>query len=99
MDVSWLLDTGKDIIENKVSICFLVCKGLSIDDVGGGVERTPYFRRHDRELVLKPAVSLKISWGGYRRPTRLRMHHAPCRHRTPTPFYHARRLHIHLLEH
>ena len=28
-----------------------------------------YFRRHDRELVLKPAVSLKKSWGGYRSKT------------------------------
>ena len=33
-NVLWLLDTRKDTIENKVSICFLVCKGLSIDDVG-----------------------------------------------------------------
>ena len=33
-NVSWLLDTKKEIIENKVSIYFLVCKGLSIDDVG-----------------------------------------------------------------
>ena len=30
-----LLDTRKDTIETKVSICFLVCKGLSIDDVVG----------------------------------------------------------------
>ena len=27
-------DTRKDTIENKVSIYFLVCKGLSVDDVG-----------------------------------------------------------------
>ena len=34
---SWLLDTRKDTNKNKVStysLCFLVCKGLSIDDVG-----------------------------------------------------------------
>ena len=31
-----------------------------------GCRGTPYFRRHDRELVLKPAISLKKSWGGYR---------------------------------
>ena len=28
------------------------------------------FRRYGRELVLKPAISLKESWGGYRRTTR-----------------------------
>ena len=33
-NVSWLLDTRKDKIENKVSTYFLVCKGLSIDGVG-----------------------------------------------------------------
>ena len=32
-DVSWLLDTRKDTIENKVSMYFLSCKGRSIDDV------------------------------------------------------------------
>ena len=26
---------------------------------------TPHFRRYDRELVLKPAISLKKSWGVY----------------------------------
>ena len=31
---SWLLDRRKDTTERKVSIHFLVCKGLSIDDVG-----------------------------------------------------------------
>ena len=35
-----------------------------------GCRGTPYFRRYDRELVvLKPAISLKTSWGGYRRTT------------------------------
>ena len=34
-NVSWLLDTRKDtIIASILSIYFLVCKGLSIDDVG-----------------------------------------------------------------
>ena len=32
----------------------------------GRVSRdTLYSRRYDRELVLKPAISLKKSWGGY----------------------------------
>ena len=29
----------------------------------------PCFRRYGRELVSKPAISLKKSWGGYRRTT------------------------------
>ena len=33
-NVLWLLDTRKDTLENKVSIYLLVCKGLSIGDVG-----------------------------------------------------------------
>ena len=33
-NVSGLLDTRKDTLETKVSTYFLVCKGLSIDDVG-----------------------------------------------------------------
>ena len=33
-NVSGLLDTRKDTVERKISTCFLVCKGLSIDDVG-----------------------------------------------------------------
>ena len=37
-DESWLLDTRKGTIEIKVSISFLVCKGLSVDYVGEGVE-------------------------------------------------------------
>ena len=33
-NVSWLLDTRKDTIENEVFIYFLMRQGLSIDDVG-----------------------------------------------------------------
>ena len=33
-NVSWLLDTRRDTIEKDVSIYFLVCKDVSIDDVG-----------------------------------------------------------------
>ena len=47
---------------------FLVRKDLSIDDVSG-CRRTPYFRRYARELVLKPVISFKKSWGSYRRTT------------------------------
>ena len=57
----------KDTIKNKVSTHFLVCKGLSIDDVGEGVEGHRISGdTTGRALVLKPAISLKKSWGGYR---------------------------------
>ena len=65
-NVSWLLDTRKGIIENKVSMLFLVCK-RPIDRWRRGCHGTAYFRKYDRELVLKPSISLKESWGGYRR--------------------------------
>ena len=34
-----------------------------------GWQGAPYFRRYGLELVSKPAISLKKSWGGYRRTT------------------------------
>ena len=71
-NVSWLLDTRKDTIENKVSIYFVVRKGLSID-MTSGCRGTPYLRRYDREPVLKPAILLKKSWRGYRRTTHMRL--------------------------
>ena len=68
-NVSRLLDTTrKDTLEKKVSIYLPVCTGLSIDDVG--VSRDTALTRQDRALVLKPAVSLKKRWGGYRRTAR-----------------------------
>ena len=33
-EVSSLLDTREDAIEHKASICLLVCKDLSVNDVG-----------------------------------------------------------------
>ena len=35
-----------------------------------GCRETTYFSRYDREVVLKPAISLKENWGGYRTTTR-----------------------------
>ena len=37
-NVSWLVDARKDAIEKTLSIYFLVCKDLTINDVGEGVE-------------------------------------------------------------
>ena len=51
---------------------FFVCKGQSNDNVG--VSKTPYFRRYDRKLVWKPAISLNNSWGCYRFFVRLFSH-------------------------
>ena len=34
-----------------------------------GWQGASYFMRYGLELVLKPAISLKKSWGGYRRTT------------------------------
>ena len=38
--------------------------------MSSGRQGAPYFRRYGRELVSKPDISLKKSWGGYRRTTR-----------------------------
>ena len=32
-----------------------------------GCRGTPYIRRYRREMVYKPAIPLKKSWGGYHR--------------------------------
>ena len=70
MDVPWLLNTRKDDTETTTSKYFLVSKGLSNDDVGGGKGHR-IFRGYGRELVSKPAISLKNCWGGYRSKTQL----------------------------
>ena len=53
--------------EEQIVTCFLVCKQPSNVDVGGrggGVRGTVYISRRGRELVSKPAISLKKSRGG-----------------------------------
>ena len=57
-----------DAVKNKIMTYFLVCKGRSNDDDVGG-QGAPSFRRYGWELVSTPAISLKKSWGGYRRTT------------------------------
>ena len=37
--------------------------------MASGWQGAPYFNKCGRELVSKPAISLKKSWGGYRRTT------------------------------
>ena len=58
-----LLNTRKDTAENKVPMYLLVCKGLTIDDVG--VSREP---RISGDTVggwfLKPSICVKETLGG-----------------------------------
>ena len=65
-NVSGLLDTRKDTtsIDRKVSTYFFLCAKAYRSTMTSGCRGTPYTRRHDRELVLKPAVLLKKSWRG-----------------------------------
>ena len=53
--------------EKSIFTYFLFREGLSKYDFG--VARGSSFQGHGRELVSKPAISLKNSWGGYRRTT------------------------------
>ena len=41
-------------------------RSVEIDGVGVSRDTPPFFffRRYDRELVLKPAILVKKSWGG-----------------------------------
>ena len=55
--------TTTTIENNRISMHFLVCKGLSIDDVGVSRD-TPYFRRYGRELVSKTGDFVKEKLGG-----------------------------------
>ena len=55
------------VLKKKYPYIFLCAKvHLSMTS---GCRGTPYFRRYDSELVLKPAISFKKIWGGYRRTT------------------------------
>ena len=68
-NVSWLLDTRKDATMKKIArliSCLQRKEGLSNDGVG--VARGTVFSgdTYGRELVSKPAISFKKSWGGYR---------------------------------
>ena len=48
--------------------CFVVCRGLSNDDVGGA--RSTIFQEIRPAAGLKkPAISSKKCWGGYRSKT------------------------------
>ena len=59
----WCSVEGRGLNEKHIFTCFLVCEGLSTDDVGRW-QCALYFRRHGYELVSKPAISLKKRWRG-----------------------------------
>ena len=61
-NVSWLLDTRKGTIERKVSILFLACKGLSIDDVG--VSRNTVFQEIRPRAGFETGDFVKGKLGG-----------------------------------
>ena len=65
-NVSWLLDAREDTVEKQKGIHIISCVQRSNDRRPRSACRgTPYFRRFDRDLgYLKPAISLKKSWGG-----------------------------------
>ena len=67
MNHSWLLDTRKDAIKERSP--YIVLRAKVHRTMTSGFQGTPYFKRCDRELVSKPAISLKRSWGGHRRMT------------------------------
>ena len=54
--------------EKSILKHFLGCEGLSDDDVGAA-RGTVFQEIRPDVLVSKPAISLKKSWGGYRRTT------------------------------
>ena len=53
------------------SSCIFLFFAKDYPKMASGWQRAPYFTRHRRELVSKPAVWLKKRWGGYRRMTLL----------------------------
>ena len=67
-NVSWLLGTRKATIEKKGSVYFLVCKGLSIDDIGVSTDTVVRDIRPGAGFEAGDFVIEKS--GGYRRTTR-----------------------------
>ena len=57
-------------MKNIFSNIFLRAKVYRM--MASGRQGAPYFRRYGLELVSKPAILLKKSWGGYRRTTSTR---------------------------
>ena len=58
---------GRIQLKPKCPYVFLCAKAYR--STTSGCRGTSFFRRYDRELVLKSTISLKKSWGGYRRTT------------------------------
>ena len=66
---SWLIDTRKDAMKKTSSNISWFAEDYQ--RMTAGWQGASYNRKYDRELILKPAISLKKIWGGYRRRTRV----------------------------
>ena len=64
-NVSWLLSTRRRMLWKKLPSRFF----SRYRTMTSGWQGAPCVRRYGRELVSKPAISLRKSWGGYRRTT------------------------------
>ena len=62
-----LIDTTKHAMENISSNIILFAKGNRT--MASGCQRVWYVRSYGRELVSKPEILLKKSWGGHRKTT------------------------------
>ena len=66
-NVSLQLDTKEGAMKKTSSHIVFFAKDYRL--MTSGWQGAPYFRRYGRGLVLKPAILLKKSSGGYRRTT------------------------------
>ena len=64
-------DTGKNAMKKSFHMFFSLQRTVERIRQGGNKGHR-IFRKYGRELVSKPAISLKRSWGGYRRTTRFK---------------------------
>ena len=64
-NISWLLATRKDTTDNRESIYFVVCKSLSINDVG--VSRDTVFQAIRSGAGFETGDFVKETLGGHRR--------------------------------
>ena len=70
--------------KKRLGVCSCLQRTIEDDDVA--VARGTVFRRYRRELVSKPAISLKNTWGGYHITTLLPPRKAAC-HAADAIFY------------
>ena len=62
-----------DAMKNHPHTSFMFAKVCSNDDVGAA-KCAVFSEDNGRELISKPEISLKKSWGGYRRTTIIKVY-------------------------